>query len=321
MGGCGLQKTASNQVPQAPKYRGMGFKKGFKRYWMLYAMLLIPVAQYIIFRYCPLWGVQIAFRDYNIFKGLSASKWAGFKYFLEAFNNPKFWQALKNTVSLNVLDLLFGFPMPIILAIMLYEMRSVKLKRVYQTLMYLPHFLSWIIIGGIVTKMFGTRGMVNSLIKAISGGTIDFLADETNWVIMYVVTGIWQSAGWGTIIYLAAISGINTELYEAAEVDGCGRLKRIWHITIPGIMPTIIIMLILQLGQMVGIGFERPYVMGNDNVRNVSEVVSTFVYTMGIRNQRYPLATAVDLFGSVINMIFLFTANRITRGLGEGGLW
>ena len=212
--------------------------------------------------------------------------------------------------------------MPIILAIMLYEMRSVKIKRVYQTLMYLPHFLSWIIIGGIVTKMFGTRGIVNNAIRSMGGATVDFLTNSRNWVVMYMVTGVWQGASWGTIIYLAAISGVNTELYEAAEVDGCGRFKRIWHITLPGIMPTIITMLILQLGRMVGIGFERPYVMMNNNVRDVSEVISTFVYTRGILNQRYPLSTAVDLFGSVINMIFLIAANRITRAMGgEGGLW
>lgn len=315
-----MQKTTTN--PAQIKYKRMSLKNGFRNYWMLYAMLAIPMAQYIIFRYCPLWGVQVAFKDYNLFKGLAGSKWAGFKYFKEAFATQQFWLALKNTVWLNVLDLIFGFPMPILLAIMLYEMRSVKLKRVYQTLMYLPHFLSWVIIGGIMTKLFGSRGMVNNIITTMGGSSINFMTNANWWVFMYVVTGVWQSAGWGTIIYLAAISGINTELYEAAEVDGCGRLKRIWHITIPGIMPTIITMLILQLGRMVGIGFERPYVMMNNNVRDVSEVISTFVYTRGILNQRYPLSTAVDLFGSVINMIFLFTANRITSAVGgEGGLW
>ena len=316
-----MQRTGEVQVNPA-RYRRLSFRKGFRKYWMLYAMIVIPLAQYIVFRYCPLWGVQVAFKDYNLFRGIAGSKWAGFKYFQEAFATQQFWDALRNTVWLNLLDLIFGSPMPIILAIMLYEMRSVRVKKVYQSLMYLPHFLSWIIIGGIVTKMFGTRGIVNNVIRSMGGSTVDFLTNSGNWVIMYVVTGVWQGAGWGTIIYLAAISGVNTELYEAAEVDGCGRFKRIWHITLPGIMPTIITMLILQLGRMVGIGFERHYVMMNNNVRDVSEVISTFVYTRGILNQRYPLSTAVDLFGSVINMIFLFTANRITRAMGgEGGLW
>lgn len=287
----------------------------------LYVMLMIPLAQYILFRYAPLTGIQVAFKKYNIFKGMWASPWVGFQYFQEMFASTQFWLALKNTVVLNLLDLLFGFPTPIILAIMLYEMRSVKLKRVYQTLMYLPHFLSWVIVGSLVTKLFGSTGMVNNLFKAMGGAGVNFLTDETNWVIMYVATGVWQSAGWGTIIYLAAISGVNTELYEAAEVDGCGRLRRIWYVTLPCIMPTIIVMLILRLGQMVGIGFERPYVMMNDMVKNVAEVTSTFVYTNGIKNARYSFATAVDLFGSLVNMMFVIGANWITKRLGEGGLW
>lgn len=284
-------------------------------------MLMVPLAQYILFRYAPLTGIQVAFKKYNIFKGMWASPWVGFQHFQEMFASTQFWLALKNTVVLNLLDLLFGFPTPIILAIMLYEMRSVKLKRVYQTLMYLPHFLSWVIVGSLVTKLFGSTGMVNNLFKAMGGAGVNFLTDETNWVIMYVATGVWQSAGWGTIIYLAAISGVNTELYEAAEVDGCGRLRRIWYVTLPCIMPTIIVMLILRLGQMVGIGFERPYVMMNDMVKNVAEVTSTFVYTNGIKNARYSFATAVDLFGSLVNMMFVIGANWITKRLGEGGLW
>ncbi|MDD6040042.1 MAG: ABC transporter permease subunit [Clostridia bacterium] len=287
----------------------------------LYVMLAIPLVQYFLFRYAPLTGIQVAFKDYNIFKGMWDSPWAGFKYFRELFSSTQFWLALKNTVVLNLLDLLFGFPTPIILAIMLYEMRSVKLKRVYQTLMYLPHFLSWVIVGSLVVKLFGSTGMVNNLIKAMGGSTVNFLTDNTNWVIMYVATGVWQSAGWGTIIYLAAISGVNTELYEAAEVDGCGRIRRIWYVTLPCIMPTIIVMLILRLGQMVGIGFERPYVMMNDMVKNVAEVTSTFVYTNGIKNARYSFSTAVDLFGSLVNMMFVIGANAITKRMGEGGLW
>lgn len=306
---------------QTPYKRPSAFVRGFRKYKYLYMMLVFPFAVYIVFRYAPLTGLQVAFKDYNIFKGMWASPWAGFKYFEEVFSNTKFWLALKNTILLNLWDLIFGFPAPIILAIMLYEMRSITWKRIAQTILYLPHFLSWIIIGGLVTQLFGSNGMVNNVIRALTGGTVNFLMDETNWVIMYVATGIWQSAGWGTIIYLAAISGVNTELYEAAEVDGCGRLMRIWHVTLPCIMPTIIIMLILQLGRMVTIGFERPYVMANDMVTNVADVTATFVYTMGIQNARYSFSTAVDIFGSVVNMMFLLAANGITKRMGEGGLW
>lgn len=294
----------------------------FRRYKYLYLMLLIPLVQYALFRYAPMAGLQVAFKDFNIFRGMWESEWVGFSVFEEIFSDPKFWLALKNTVVLNVLDLVFGFPVPVILAIMLYEMRSMTFKRIAQTILYLPHFLSWIIIGGIVSQIFASNGLVNNAIAALTGGhTINFLIDEGNWIITYVSVGIWQSAGWGTIIYLAAISGVNTELYEAAEVDGCGRMRRIMHVTIPCIMPTIIIMLILQLGRMVSIGFERPYVMSNDMVLNTSEVISTFVYKMGLKNARYSFATAVGMFGSVVNVIFLVTANQVTKGLGEGGLW
>lgn len=306
------------QVPI--KYRRHLLKDVWKCKW-LYVMLILPLAQYVLFRYAPLTGIQVAFKNYNIFKGMWDSPWAGLQYFREMFASTQFWHALKNTVVLNLLDMLVGFPAPIILAIMVYEMRSVRLKRVYQTLMYLPHFLSWVIIGSLVTKLFGSTGMVNNLIKAAGGQDVNFLMDETKWVVMYVATGVWQSAGWGTIIYLAAISGINTELYEAAEVDGCGRLRRIWYITLPCIMPTIVVMLILRLGSMVGIGFERPYVMMNDMVKNVAEVTSTFVYNNGIKNARYSFSTAVDLFGSLVNMMFVVSANWITKRLGEGGLW
>ena len=308
-------------MTQSTYKKPSAFVRGFRRYKYLYLMLAFPFAVYLVFRYAPLSGLQVAFKDYNIFKGMWQSPWAGFKYFNEVFSNTKFWLSLKNTVLLNLWDLIFGFPVPIILAIMLYEMRSLVWKRISQTILYLPHFLSWIIIGGLVTQMFSSSGMVNSLLKRLGGTPVNFLMDEHNWVVMYVAVGIWQSAGWGTIIYLAAISGVNTELYEAAEVDGCGRMKRIWHVTIPCIMPTIIIMLILQLGRMVGIGFERPYVMANDMVRNVSEVTATYVYTMGIKNARYSFSTAVDIFGSVVNMMFLVAANSITRRLGEEGLW
>ncbi len=303
------------------EYRATNLWKAVKQNKYLYLMLVIPLAQYFLFRYAPLTGIQVAFKDYNLFIGPSGSPWAGFTYFEELFASDQFWKALKNTVLLNLYDLIFGFPIPIILAIMLYEMRSLRLKRVYQTILYLPHFLSWIIIGGIIVRMFSKNGMVNGIITNMGGDGVNFLMDETNWVIMYVVSGTWQSAGWGTIIYLAAISGVNSELYEAAEVDGCGRIRRIAYITIPCIMPTIIIMLILQLGRMVGIGFERPYVMRNDMVKDSAEVISTYVYTMGIVNARYSFSTTVDLFGSVVNMMFLVAANTLTKRLGEGGLW
>ena len=295
--------------------------KRIYRHKYLYLMLLLPLIQYVVFRYAPLAGLQVAFKNFNIFKGMWESEWTGFTIFQEIFSYPKFWLALKNTIILNGLDLLFGFPVPIALAILLYEMRSMRVKRISQTILYLPHFLSWIIIGGLVNQIFATNGLVNHLVTLATGSPANFLMDEGNWVTVYVGVGIWQSAGWGTIIYLAAISAVNTELYEAAEVDGCGRWRRVAHVTLPCITPTIVLMLILRLGQMVSIGFERPYVMGNDMVLNSSEVISTFVYKMGIKNARYSFATAVGMFGSIVNMIFLVAANQSAKRMGEDGLW
>lgn len=292
-----------------------------KRYRLLYLMLLPPVAYFLIFRYGSLAGLQVAFKDYNIFRGMWKSEWIGFDIFTEIFSYQKFWLACRNTAVLNFLDLICGFPVPILLAIMLYEIRSVKLKRFCQTCMYLPHFLSWIIIGGMANMLLATDGLINRGLIALTGSGVNFLMKDGNWVATYVAVGIWQSAGWGTIVYLAAISGVDPSLYEAAEVDGCGTWRRIWYVTLPCILPTIIVMLILKLGSMAAIGFERPYVMGNDMVSGVSEVLSTFVYKMGLQNARYSFATACGLFISIINMVFLTTANRVTKKMGETALW
>ena len=307
-------------LPQKVK-RHNQFLKRLNRYKLLYLLLVIPLIQYAVFRYAPLTGLQVAFKNFNIFKGMWKSNWVGFSVFSEVFTNVKFWLALKNTLVLNGLDLLFGFPMPILLAILLNETRSIRFKRISQTVLYLPHFLSWIIIGGIITQIFSSTGIINTLIKSMTGGSVNFLMQEGNWIAVYVGVGIWESAGWGTIVYLAAISGVNGELYEAAEVDGCGRWKRIWHVTLPCISSTIVLMLILRLGQMISIGFERPYVMSNNMVLNVSEVISTYVYKTGIQNARYSYAAAVGMFGAVVNMIFLISANQIAKALGEDGIW
>ncbi len=301
--------------------RKKSLKKRMYRYRYLYLMLLPPIAYFLIFRYGSLMGLQVAFKNYNIFKGMWASEWVGLKVFREIFSYQKFWLACKNTAVLNFLDLVCGFPVPIVLAILLYEVHSVPIKRFCQTCMYLPHFLSWIIIGGMANMLLASDGIINRLIAAVAGSPFNFLTDEGHWVATYVVVGIWQSAGWGTIVYLAAIAGVDQSLYEAAEVDGCGTWRRIWYVTLPCITPTIVTMLILKLGSMATIGFERPYVMGNKMVTNVAEVLSTFVYKMGLQNGRYSFATASGLFISLINMTFLITSNAITRKVGEASLW
>lgn len=297
------------------------FVQNLKRDYLLYALLLLPMAYIAIFKYAPIYGVLMAFQDYNIFQGIGGSQWVGLDVFRFIFEQDSFYRALKNTFILNLLDLAAGFPAPIILAVLLNELRFTRFKKITQTVLYLPHFLSWIIIGGMVYLMFSSGGMANTILSGLGLGKIEFLSDKTNWLIMYVAVGIWQSAGWGTILYLAAIIGINKDLYEAADIDGSSRIRKIWHITLPGIKPTIIILLILQIGRMASIGFDRPFVMGNSLVSDYSDVISTYVYRIGIGSGDFSQATAVGLFQSVVGLLFLVSANYIAKKIGEQGIW
>jgi len=301
------------------------FRKTFlkiKQHPFLYILILIPMGWYIIFKYIPMYGINIAFKNYNIFAGVSGSPWVGFRNFIEIFKMKNFSMALRNTLLLNIMDLIFGFPAPVILALLLNELKVLKFKRIAQTLLYLPHFLSWVIIGGMVLQIFApTSGLVNSVIIRLGGQDIPFLTEKWHWLFTYMAIGVWQSAGWGTILYLAAITGINEELYEAAEVDGAGRLRKMWNITLPGIRSTIVVLLILNVGKMLNISFERPYVIGNVLVRDFSEVLSTFVYRIGLQSMRFSIATAAGVFQSVVGLILLLITNSIAKRFGEQGVW
>jgi putative aldouronate transport system permease protein len=293
-----------------------------KRDAHLYLLLLFPMLYYFVFKYIPMYGVTIAFKDYNLFQGILQSPWVGLDVFKEIWNMPEFYRSVGNTLVLNLLDLIFSFPAPIILAILLNEVRISWFKRTAQTIFYLPYFLSWVIIGGIAYQILSpVTGLFNIALKTVGLPAIPFLTKKVNWLFSYLGIGIWQSAGWGTIIYLAAIAGINHELYEAAQVDGAGRLRQIWHITLPGIKPTIIILLILNLGRIMMSSFDRPYVIGNAYVSEISDVISTFVYRVGIKSVRYSLATAVGLFQSLVGMILLIISNYVANKSGEQGIW
>jgi len=290
--------------------------------YQLYLLLLLPTIYYIVFKYIPMYGITIAFKDYNIFKGVSGSEWIGFEVFKEIFNLKSFYTVVRNTLLINGIDLILGFPAPIILAILLNEIRLIAYKKAAQTILYLPHFLSWVIIGGMAYQIFATQsGIINVTLRNFGLDAIPFLTEKWHWLFTYIGIGIWQSMGWGSIIYLAAITGINSELYEAADVDGASRLRKIWHITLPGIMSTVVIMLILRMGQIMSIGFDRPYILGNPLVTDFSEVISTFNYHYGLRAARYSLATAVGLFQSVIGIVFLVSTNWIAKKTGESGIW
>ncbi len=303
------------------KPRGLSW---IKRDWRLYVMLILPVAFYLIFCYKPMLGLMIAFQKFNMFKGMWGSKFIGLENFRFVMNMPDFPVALRNTLFLNLMGLIAGFPVPIVLAIMLNELHSVPFKKVSQTLLYLPHFLSWILIGGMVLQIFSpSTGIINATL--LKWGWIDkgipFLTDGPHWQFTYTLVGVWQSMGWGTILYLSAITGINMELFEAAKIDGANKMQQIWHVTLPGIRSTIVVLLILNVGQMMNISFDRPYVLGNPMVQNYCDVLSTFVYRAGITNSQFARATAIGLFQSVVGMILITGANLITRKLGEEGIW
>ncbi|WP_246314625.1 ABC transporter permease [Paenibacillus foliorum] len=277
---------------------------------------------FLVFKYIPMYGVTIAFKEFNMFKGVWSSPWAGVDAFREIFQMKDFYKVLRNTLLLNLLDLIVSFPTPIILAILLNEIRLKWFKKSAQTILYLPHFISWVIIGGMVYQLLSTNtGLVNHLFKMAGMKAVPFLTDPLYWVTTYVGAGVWQNAGWGTIIYLAALTGINRELYEAAEVDGAGRMRKIWNITLPGIRPTIMILLIINIGNMASIGFERPFVLANPLVTDYSDVISTFVYKLGVQSARFTIATAIGLFQAVVGLIFLLSANYISKKVTGQGIW
>ena len=315
---------AETKAVVVPKKK-TNWKIYFKRYWQLYALLLLPIVYLLIFKYVPMKNIIIAFKEYKLNMLLRDMPWAsdhGLKYFKKAFENQAFINSLKNTIGLNLLDLVIGFPAPIIFALLLNELCFTRYKKVIQTITYMPHFLSWVIIYSLTLQLFApTGGLVNQLIVARGGEAIKFLDESKNWVKTYIGMGVWQNFGWGSILYLAAIAGINTELYEAASVDGAGRFRKMWHITLPGIKPTIVVLLIMNLGNIIGGGFDRPFAMQNKLVLDRAEVLSTFVYKYGIKELKFSLTTAVGLFQSVVNLFFLLTSNWLSRKLGERGIW
>ena len=312
------QTSQSNGSASKPKFVYI------KRYWQLYLLLLLPMVYFVIFKYIPMAYVSIAFKKYSIVQTLAEmplAKNGGFEYFIKAFQNKDFLYALRNTIFLNLLDIIVGFPVPIIFALLLNELRFKRFKKTVQTIAYMPHFLSWVIINGLALQLFApANGLINMLIHNLGGDTIHFLDNGSTWVKTYIGLGIWQSFGWNSIIYLAAISGISPELYEAASVDGAGRFQKMWHITLPGIRPTIVVLLILALGNVLGSGFDRPFALQNNLVMKNAEVIATFVYKYGIKGLQFSLTTAVGLFQSVANVIFLVLANWFSRNMGERGI-
>ncbi len=299
------------------------WKSALKRDWQLYLLLLIPLVMVIVFSFGAYPGLRMAFMDYKPAKGYAGSKWVGFDTFRKVFKDADFSRALRNSLVFNILDLLLGFPMPIILALILNELRYQKFKKVSQTILYLPHFLSWAIIGSVVLTMFKpSSGLVN--IALMNAGLIEegipFLNEKWHWAVTYLLIGVWQSMGWGTILYLAAITGISNEQYEAAMIDGANRWKRMIYITLPGIKSTIVTLLIMNLGRVMGSNLERLTALGNTQVKEFQYQLAVYIYNKGIGNNKFSMATAVGLFQSVIGVILVLISDRIAKKLGEDGL-
>lgn len=289
---------------------------------LLYIMLIIPVIQYAIFRYYPMYGAIIAFKDYKYSLGILASPWNNFAHFKTLFNDPYFLRILKNTLSISILRIVVGFPTPIILALFLNEIKNLKFKKITQSITYLPHFLSWVVISSIMMEILSpTRGIVNYIITLFGGETIQFLASKQYFVGVLIITALWKEVGWGSIIYLAAISGISYELYEASEIDGANRFQKAVHITIPSIYPIITLSIILSFSGLLNAGFEQIFNLYNPTVYEVADIIDTYVFRVGFFDNRYDFASAVGLFQSVVGLTFVLLTNYIARKHSNYTLW
>lgn len=288
----------------------------------LYLMLVPCVIYFVLFHYVPMYGILMAFKDFDFGKGIWNSPWVGLENFRYMFSLPDFYSVLGNSLTLSLLRLLFGFPMPLLLALMINEIRMVKFKKTVQTIIYLPHFISWVVIGGILVNFLSpTWGVVNKILGSFGADPVFFMADERYFKWMVVLSSIWKEAGWGTILYLAALTAINPELYEAARIDGASRFQQLCRITLPCIVPTIITLFILRTGTIMNNGFEQILVLQNSQNLSVSEVFETYTYRVGIIGGRYSFATTVGLFTSLIGTVLIVCTNRISKMMGENGLW
>lgn len=312
-----------NVKPSSSSGTKMTFGRHMGKYWQLYAMLIIPIVYYIIFRYIPMFGNVIAFRKYRAGGNIFGDEFVGLRYFKQFITDKTFWRAFTNTLTLNISYLAVRFPLTLIFALLINEIRNVHWKKFVQTVSYLPHFISVVILCGMVKELVSTSGPINNLIAQLGGEKISFIA-QANWFsTIFITSGVWQSLGWGTILYLAAMSNINPSLYEAAAVDGAGHFKRVWHITIPSILPTITTLLILDIGGLVGSGgaFEKVYLLYNPMTYETADIISTYVFRMGIDGGNFSYATAVGLFEGLINLILLSIANFCSKKFTESSLW
>ena len=304
---------------------GESFSVRLRKDWIrnrsLYLLVTPVLLFYLMFHYKPMYGAIIAFMDYNPRLGISGSEWVGFDNFIRFFSSPYFGRLLKNTLLLSVYGIVFGFPAPIILALLLNEVKLKKFKKTVQTVTYLPHFISLVVVTGIIKDFTQSTGLINDIIVALGGTRSSLIQNPDLYRTIYIVSDIWQGIGWGSIIYLSALSGVDQQLYEAASIDGAGRWKKLLNITLPGIAPTIIIMLIMRMGQILGTGYEKTILLYNEATYETADVISSYIYRSGILERNWSYSTAIGLFNSVVNLILLVITNKISKRVSETSLW
>jgi putative aldouronate transport system permease protein len=293
----------------------------FRRNKYVYLMLAPVVVYYLVFHYGPMYGAIIAFKDYSPAQGILGSPWIGLENFQEFFGSVYILRLLRNTLAINILDLVFGFPAPIILALLLNELTSQRFKRLIQSVTYLPHFMSLVVVVGIMFDFLARDGLINAILGIFGVPSTAFMQDANWYWVLFVGSSIWQAVGWGSIIYLAAIATVDPTLYEAAVMDGANRWRQMRHITLPGIMPMIVTLLILRIGMLMSVGYEKTILMYNPSTYDTADVISSYVYRKGVLGMDYGFSAAVGLFNSIINFAFLFAANRMSRRVNQVSLW
>jgi putative aldouronate transport system permease protein len=314
----------SKAISQAhPQVRKKDLRVRFKNSIPIYLLILPSTLLILVFHYLPIFGIAIAFQDYSVYKGVFGSTWAGFKYFERFLSDPNYWRVMRNTLIINIYDIIFSFPIPIIFALLLNELRSNKLKRVAQTISYLPHFISWVIVAGIfVTILSPSAGVVNMVIKNVfKAEPVHFLVKPQYFRTILIFAGTWKGFGMSAVYYIAALSSIDTELYAAASIDGAGRLRQTWHITLPGLRLMIVVLLIIKIGGIISIGFEKVFLLYNPMLYDVGDVISTYTYRLGIEKHQYSLTSAIGLTQSAVNFILVYSANRLSRRVVGWSMW
>ncbi len=315
-----IPQTASAAKPKSQRFVSR-LQRDLSKNWDAYLLLVPAILFYLLFCYKPMYGVIIAFKNFSPGKGIVASEWVGLKHFLSFFKSYYFGRLLRNTLTISLSSLIFGFPMPIIFALLLNEVRNSKFKRTIQTVTYMPDFISLVVMCSLIRLFVADTGIIVQLMEKFGFEPVALLSKKEYFVPIYVLSGIWQGFGWDSIIYLSALTAIDPGLYEAATIDGANRWKQTLHVTLPGIMGTVIILLILRMGSIMSVGYEKIILLYNESIYETSDVISTFVYRMGLGKAQYSYSTAVGLFNSVINFIIVYTFNKISRKVSEVSLW